>query len=211
MVARLGQRPRHDGVQCQRQLRVEVAGCGWLVRDDLLDQGKVRLGIKGPLARQQLVQHDACSEQISACIDRMALNLLGRHVFERANHRALGAGGLARVLNTGHTKVGQLDATAGFNQQIGGLDVAVNDALLVRIVKRREQVAHDAQGLLQCVDVPPVQVVLEVIALNELHHQVSDVQVTVRVVYADNIGVLQARCGARFSAKTHLVFGSCLV
>ena len=178
------------------------------MRDDLLDHCKVRISIKGPLACQQLVQHNACRKEVGPCINRAALNLLGRHVFEGSDHRALGTGGLTRVLDSGHPKVGQLDASAGFNQQVSGLDVAVNNALLVRVVKRRQQALHDGQGLLQRVDITFVKMVFEVIALNELHHQVGHVQITVRVVHADDIGVLQARRRTCLCAKTHLVFGS---
>ena len=208
LVTRLGQGACQHGIEGGWQFGVEVAGRSRLVRDDLLNHHEVRLALKRALACQQLVQHDASRKQISARVDRAALNLLWRHVFQGADHRALGTGGLTRVLNTGHPEVGQLDTPIRFHQQVGRLDVAVNNALLVRILKCRKQALHDAQGLRQRVDVAPVEVAFQVVTLYELHHQVGDVQVAVRVIHTDNIGVLQACCRACLGAKTYFVFVS---
>ena len=49
--------------------------------------------------------------------------------------------------------------------------------------------------------------VLEVVALDVLHHQERDVGVAVGVVDADDVGMLQARGGAGLGAEAVLVFG----
>ena len=207
LVARLGQRARHHGIDSGWQFRIESARRRGVLGHDLLDDGKVAVAVERPLAGEQLVQHDAGRKQVGARVDLLALDLLGRHVFERADHRALGARGVARVLDPRHAEVGQLDAPIGFYQQIGRLDVAVHDVLPVRVVQRRQQVAHDAQRLLQRVALALVQVVLEVVALDELHHQESAVAVAVGVVNTHDMRVLQARRRARLGAKTYFVFG----
>ena len=68
----------------------------------------------------------------------------------------------------------------------------MNNFLAVRVAQRRQQLGHDAEGLLQRVHPAFVQVMLEVIALDKLHHQKGHVAVAIRVVNADDIGVLQA-------------------
>jgi hypothetical protein len=88
-------------------------------------------------------------EQVGARIDLLPLHLLGRHVLQRADHAALRARGFAGILDAGDAEVGELDAPARLDQQVGRLDVAVDDALLVRVVERAEQVADDLQRLLQ--------------------------------------------------------------
>ena len=178
---------------------------------DFLDHGEVGVAIKRALAGQQLVQNDARSEQISPRINGSAFQLLGRHVFERANYRALGASHVARVLDARDAKIRQLDAPTGLHQQIGGLDVTVNNFLLMRVLKRRQQVPHDAHGLLKCVGAAFVKVVLEVVALYKLHHQKSNVAIAVRVVHTHNVRVLQAGSRPRLGAKAHFVVGRGLV
>jgi hypothetical protein len=62
-------------------------------------------------------------------------------------------------------------------------------------------------GLLQGVALAAVQVVLEVIALDELHDQKSDVAVAVGVIDADDVGMLQPCGRTRLGAKARFVFG----
>ena len=116
------------------------------------------------------------------------------------------AGGVARILDARHAKVCQLDAPTGLYQQIGGFDVSVNNFLLVCIAQCRQQVAHDAQRLRQRVHLTPVEVVLKVVTFYKLHHQKCNVDVAVRVVDADDVGMLQTRGRPGLGTKTHLIF-----
>ena len=140
---------------------------------------KVGVAVKRALAGQQLVEHHASSKQVGPRVNRAAFQLLRRHVFEGADNRALRARGVARVLNTRNAKIGQLDSPIGLHQQIGGLDVAVHNFLLVCVAQRRQQVGHDAKRLRQGVDLALVQVMLQVVTFNELQHQKSNVAVAV--------------------------------
>ena len=205
-VARFGQCPGHDRVNGGRQFAVERRDQQGRVVDDFLNHGEVGVAIKRARARQQLVQHHTGGKQVGPGVNGFAFQLLGRHVFERSDNRALSTGSVARVLDTRHTKVCQLDASTGLHQQVGGLDVAMHNFLAVRVCQGRQQVAHDGQGLLEGVHLAMVQVVLEVLPLDILHHQKCDVAITVRVVYADDVGVLQARGRPGLGAKAHLVF-----
>ena len=188
-----------------RQAGIERRWPGRREQHDLLDSGEISVAVKRPLAGKQLVQQNSGGKNVGACIDGAALNLLRRHVLERSDHRPLRARGVTGVLDAGHTEICELDATTGFNQQVGRFDVAVHDALLVRVLQRRQQVGHDGQRLPQCVQLALVKVVLQVVALDELHHQKGDVTVSIRVVHADDIGVLQAGRRTRFCAKAHFV------
>ncbi len=177
--------------------------------DDLLDDGKISVAIKRPFAGQQLIQHNARRKQIRAGIHGQTLHLFRRHVFEGADHGALCAGGFARVLNARHAEVCQFDAAVGFDQQVGGLDIAVHDVLPVRIVQCRQQLANHAQRLLQRIKFAAVQMVLQVFALNKLHDQIGHVIVAVRVIHADDVGVLQPgrRTGLGLEARLILHSG----
>jgi hypothetical protein len=206
LVAAFRQRTRHHRIERRGQPAIERARRRRVVPDDLVDDGKVVVAVERALVRQQLVQHDPHREQVCAGIDLLPLHLLGRHVFQGADHAALRARGLAGVLDARDPEVGELDPPARLDQQVGRLDVTVHDALLVRVVERGQQVADDLEGLLQRIAHPAVQVVLEVVALDVFHDQEGDVAVAVGVVDADDVGVLQPRGRARLGAETVFVF-----
>ena len=86
----------------------------------------------------------------------------------------------------------------------------MHDVLPVRVIQRCQQVGHDGQRLFQRVALALIQVMLEVVALDELHHQKGDIAVAVGVVHADDVRMLQARSGTRLGTKTHFVFSRSL-
>ena len=94
-------------------------------------------------ARQELVQQDPHRENVAPRVDVQAahLRLLGAHVRRRADHLAVG--GKERLFRQllrgrlGHAEVDHLhngQAVVQRDHHIGGFDVAVNDALVVRVL-----------------------------------------------------------------------------
>ena len=116
--------------------------------------------------------------------------------------------GVARVLHARHPEIGELDAPIRLDQQIGRFDIAVNNALAVRVVQGRQQIVHDPDRLRQAIAVSLIEVVLEIVALNQLHDQKGHVTVTAGVIDTDDIGMLQAGRGSGFNAEPMLVIGS---
>ena len=208
LIAGFGHGFADDAVDASRQARVAGRDRKRLLSDDLLDDFEIGGSGEGPMAGQQLIQHHPGSKNVGACVDNQALDLLGGHVFQRADHRALFARGVASVLDTGHSEIGQFDSPAFFNQQVCRLHVAVNHVLAVRTAQRGQQVFHDGQRLRQRIAFAVVEEVLEVFAVDQFHHQKGDIAVTARVVNADDVGVLQPPGRARLVAKPQLVVGS---
>ena len=88
------------------------------------------LGVERAHAAQQLVERDAEREQIAARRDGLAERLLGRRV-------ARGAGGLGVLaLGDGDAEVAQRRLALGVDPDVVGLDVAVDDAVGVRVGER---------------------------------------------------------------------------
>jgi len=133
------------------------------------------LGGVGRGAGQQVVEHRAQAEHVGALVDRLAARLLGRHVRRRAHHRAgdgedrllrggrrpgavaLGAGagqrvGAVVVEILGQAPVDDDDLAEVAHQHVGRLEVAVDDALGVRVgdrVDRRGDRRQQRQALLE--------------------------------------------------------------
>ena len=103
------------------------------------------------LAGQHLVQHAAERVHIGSAVDvAVARRLLGTHVGDRPHgHAGLGdlvarrAGHRAGDAEVSHDGVGPLE------QDVLGLDVAMDDAMLVRVAERVGHLTSDPQGIVE--------------------------------------------------------------
>jgi hypothetical protein len=120
------------GIVCRQRRRV------------LLQDRSERLGgavrLEGTPPAQHLVQDRSEREQVGSLIDFAAAHLLGRKIAERAADRRIGvqrqrgsrrrlAGAILR--ETRETEVENLDPVRAGDEQVLGLQVAVDDAALV--------------------------------------------------------------------------------
>ena len=108
---------------------------------------------------QQLVEQDAQRVDVGAGVDveRAVLGLLGAHVFERADDRAVlgeqGPLGQPLVDRLGDAEVDHLGhrlAVVERDQHVRRLDVAVDDPLLVRVLDRladRDESSSRSRGV----------------------------------------------------------------
>ena len=113
-----------------------------------------RGGLVGQASGDQLVGDDAERVQVGARPGLLAARLLGREIGGGAEHGAdLGD---ARLLGgLGDAEVGELDLAFARAQQVAGLDVAVHDAVAVRVVQALARLFDDRQRL---VDLDPALV-----------------------------------------------------
>lgn len=101
---------------------------------------------------EQFVEREAEGEDVAAGVG-VTVELFGGHVPQRAEDVA----GVRQVLlvgRLGEAEVGDPDAAAGVEQQVAGLHVAMDDALLVGVVEGLGRLHADAGHALE-VDVPP--------------------------------------------------------
>ena len=100
--------------------------------------------VKGGSAGDHLVEHDPERVDVAAGVDGLALGLLGREVGGRAHDRAGLGEALARLADgPGDAEVGHLDLAGVVDQDVAGLDVAVDHAAAVGEVQGAGHVRAD--------------------------------------------------------------------
>ena len=109
---------------------------------DLVDQGRLLRGIKGRPKRQQLVKRDAQAVDIAPAVGP-AVEPLRRHVPQGPDDVAR-RGLLAHGFRLGQAEVEDPDGTLVVHQQVRRLDVAVQNALIVRVTQRLGDLETDA-------------------------------------------------------------------
>ena len=146
------------------------------------------------IACQHLVEHAADGVDVGARGDLLlGGRLLGAHVVRRAEAEA----GLGHAA-AGRCAHGERDAEVGdhraavVEQDVLGLDVAVDDAVAVRVVQGVGDIAGDADGLVHTELRLAVELVADRLALDVRHYIVEEAVGGARVEEGEDVRVLKA-------------------
>ena len=112
------------------------------VHDVIEDAAQLRRGERLH-AGEHLVHDGAGGEEVGARRDGRGLDLFGRHVVRRADERT--RGGEARMQRPRDAEVGDLGRSFGGEEDVGRLDVAMDDAFRVRVGEAAQQIGGDAE------------------------------------------------------------------
>ena len=112
-----------------------------------------RVALERHAAGEHLVEHDAERVDVGLRADAAAARLLGREVLRRADDRA--DLGHLRIAGVRDAEVGHLDAPVVAHEHVVRLDVAVHDAVLVRVAQPGEHLHGDRDGALGRELAPP--------------------------------------------------------
>ena len=163
--------------------------------------------LEGDPPRQRLEQHGARREDVGARVDRVAEDLLRRHVARSAHDQAgprevaLQREGSARVARkrSSQAEVQEL-RPAGRQEDVRGLHVAVDHSLRVQRVERREHLPSQTHGLGQGQG-PALQPLGERLAVEQLHRDEEPSRVLADLEDLAGMGVADAGRGAGFTPE----------
>src|SRR5262249_24847237 len=133
---------------------------------------------------------------VRAEYDLAAEDLLRGHVRRRAEPgpglRQVGERLVAR-----DAEIHQLHAAGARHHDVGRLDVAVDDAAVMRVIERARDLHGDDRGDVEGEPAAPLEEVVEVDALHVLHHDEQRAPLLVEVVDVDDVFVLELGEGQR--------------
>ena len=196
----LAQGAQHHGVERGRQVGVDVGGRRRLLAHVLIGHGQRRVTREGGSAREQLEQQAAGRVEVGAAVHDAARRLLRGQVEGRAHHGLglrRGGGGVGQRM--GDPEVHHLDGARLRDHDVRGLHVAVDDALLMRVLERFQHAPGPGHGTVRAHGALGVQDLPQRPAGDELHHQERAVhrmeavleRDLARVVHGDDRGVVQ--------------------
>ncbi len=187
-----GQRRGHAGTHLGQRRRLHGAQLLQEVHGVLPDDG-------GPV-REELVEHAPEREHVRAVIG-LAARLLRGHVAQAAHQQARPRQAARRRRHVGDAEVHDLGDALLEHDDVAGLDVAVDHAVLVRVVQAAADLDHEADLVLEIHGAALGDHVPQLLPLQELHHDEEAPVVLPHVVDRDDVRVVQLGAGLRLEEE----------
>ena len=122
-----------------------VAGSGGMTLNCAFMRACSVFALNGAAAGDHFVKREAQRVDVGTGVGLTGADLLGRHIGE-GSHGQAGAGEARPAGGARDAEIGELDDAAGGDQDVGGLDIAVNHAALVRERQRRQDLVDVTDG-----------------------------------------------------------------
>ncbi|HUI77606.1 MAG TPA: hypothetical protein VLY24_06805 [Bryobacteraceae bacterium] len=203
-----------DRFELRRKLGVEAEWRSGIIVKDGVEQERGGGAVKWQSAGGHFVEHGTEGEDIAAPIEFLAPRLFRRHIGNGADGGA-GAGKVVDARSLGDLRVGKAGAAGGHfgeaeiedlgvaalaDENVGGLNVAVNNALVVGGIERVGD--FDGQGK-KFVEFHRLaaDAVLQGHAIEVLHGDEGPAFMFANVVNGADVGVVQGGSGLSFALK----------
>ncbi len=188
-----------EPVEVGRDGGVDGGGGGGVLHGALHEGDEDVVSLEGELTGEELEEHEAEGVDVGARVEGVALGLLGGHVLGGADGGAqLGAfalddgGVLSEGLGDAEVEdLGEVsDACDGFEDDVGGLEVAVDDVAAVGLLEACGDLDEDAEGASQLDGVVLPEELLQGAPGDELHDEEEGaVGLFAEVEDGDDVGV----------------------
>ena len=144
-------------------------------------------------------------------VNDLPLDLFRRHVGHRAHHHPdsgqrlggelAGIGGVTSILELGKTEIHHLDSAVAVDHDVRGLEVAVDDAL---VVGRRHRLGERGRQVKEALDVESIlrDHPVEGPSIHQLHRQEPNAACVLYRVNRDNVGMIERRHRPRLAFET---------
>ena len=153
-----------------------------------------RVAGPGPAPREQLEQDDPEAVDVGRGRRQLAPRLLGAEVVDRPERRARQRQrGLGQ--RPGDPEVGDLHPALAGHEDVAGLDVAMDEASVVRGADGARRLGDEARGSPRRERAAPPDDGGEVLALDQLHDDERPDRVGAEVVHRDDARMVQRRRG----------------
>ncbi len=145
----LGQALHADPRQLGRDARIDLVRRPWVAPLDLLEQVRRLRRRERAEAGEDLIQDDPQAPEVAPAVEPvdLAADLLGRHV--RTRPRQLAPVVALGALVQGQAEVAQVRPADRVEQDVGRLDVAVDEAQAVRVLERPRDADQQVRGPLR--------------------------------------------------------------
>ncbi len=138
-----------------------------------------------------LVQHEGQGVDVGLAVQHEPFDLLGGRVTGRAQDGAVRFGPRRLGQRPGQPEVGDPESAVGVEEQVGRLDVPVDEPAAVGVVEPGGGLEADQDRLLRSEQGPGVVDLAEAAAGQELQHQVRLVVLLAPVVDLEDVGVVE--------------------
>jgi hypothetical protein len=196
IVALLRERGCDHVVEAGRQLRPDLRETWRQLVQVREHDRQLALAVEGALPRETLEENAAERVDVGAPVDRAALDLLGRHVVDRADETAL-AGQAAHRRDVPReaevADVGTLALVGLRDEDVARLDVAVHEPCRVRRVERARDLLDQMEYAVGLEPSFTPQQLPQVGTVDVVHREVERAVLLARSVCPDDVGVVQAR------------------
>ena len=169
---------------------------GWIFVQDVVHQLRFTFAGEWSLKGEQLVERDSDGPDIGARIRAFSFVQLGRHVRPRSDHQI----GLCpgNIKEASDSEVHHFHRTVFRHHDVGWLDVSVDDAVAMRMIKCFTS-AHDVSELQEeRKHGATFDDAVEAFSLEVFHCDERDTLSLTEFINSDDIGVLERTCGACF-------------
>lgn len=197
-----------DGGEGSGDLWIELAWIGRGLFDVRFVDGE-GVALEGEAVGEDFKYTDAEGVDIGLCGSFAAEEDLGCDVIGGADVSAF-EGEPSAARDKGEAKVDQFDLTVAGDEDVGGFEIAVQDAFAVGVCKSIKGLSKDRDGGLGAESLATPKHGVDVASVDELHHHKQAISFVEEIVQGDEVGVIQSSHRTGFLdealAKTGITF-----